>query len=103
MSLPIAYEAAAHLELQLAASEYEAHRKGLGQEFVLEVSAAEQRAAETPRRFMVVRTKGDLVARRVLVNRFPYALVFTVTNKDCRIIAVAHSRRRPQYWRGRLS
>jgi plasmid stabilization system protein ParE len=39
--------------------------------------------------------------RRYFFNRFPYSVIYQVTGDELRIIAVAHQRRRPGYWRGR--
>ena len=33
--------------------------------------------------------------------RFPYSLVYSVREHEMRILAVAHQKRRPFYWRGR--
>jgi len=44
--------------------------------------------------------RGEL--RRVLVRRFPYALIYVVDRDGCLILAVMHLHRLPGYWRGRL-
>ena len=36
--------------------------------------------------------------RRYFLRRFPYSVIYQVTAKELRIIAVAHHRRRPGYW-----
>jgi plasmid stabilization system protein ParE len=41
-------------------------------------------------------------ARRAVRQRFPYLIVFRGTSTGVEIIAVAHGRRRPGYWRGRV-
>jgi len=41
--------------------------------------------------------------RRVVLNRFPYLVVFRETTSEIEVVAVAHGRRRPGYWRERLS
>jgi len=40
-------------------------------------------------------------ARRHMLSRFPYAVVYHVRKDIVLVVAVAHSRRRPGYWRGR--
>lgn len=40
--------------------------------------------------------------RRVLLERFPYAVVFIETEDVVHVIAVAHFRREPSYWRDRV-
>ncbi|MFB3820344.1 MAG: type II toxin-antitoxin system RelE/ParE family toxin, partial [Candidatus Methylomirabilales bacterium] len=39
--------------------------------------------------------------RRVVVARFPYSIVYREDAESIVIVAVAHQRRRPGYWRGR--
>lgn len=39
--------------------------------------------------------------RRLVMRRFPYSVVYTVSADELRILAVAHHSRRPAYWRGR--
>ena len=43
-----------------------------------------------------------LGVRRVFFKRFPYSLFFIELPTRYRVLAVAHSRRRPFYWRGRI-
>ena len=40
--------------------------------------------------------------RKALLDRFPYLVIFRETAKGVEIIAVAHGRRRPGYWRDRV-
>lgn len=44
----------------------------------------------------------DLDVRRVPVSRFPYHLAYLVTPEEIHVLAVAHDRRRPIYWSGRV-
>ena len=39
--------------------------------------------------------------RRVLLRRFPFFVVYRVRGDNVQIVAVAHARRRPGYWRAR--
>ena len=39
--------------------------------------------------------------QRVLLRRFPFFLVYRVRDERVEIVAVAHARRRPGYWRRR--
>jgi plasmid stabilization system protein ParE len=39
--------------------------------------------------------------RRVFLRRFPFFLVYRVRSERVEIVAVAHARRRPGYWRER--
>ncbi|MDD5240681.1 MAG: type II toxin-antitoxin system RelE/ParE family toxin [Sulfuricella sp.] len=39
--------------------------------------------------------------RRFPLRRFPYSLVYQVKLQELRVIALAHQRRRPGYWKDR--
>jgi plasmid stabilization system protein ParE len=39
--------------------------------------------------------------RKFLLRRFPYAVVYRITGSAIQVIAVAHGRRRPSYWKSR--
>lgn len=41
-------------------------------------------------------------ARRYLFPRFPFSLVYVVRGDEVEVVAVAHAKRRPGYWRSRL-
>src|SRR2546428_1437957 len=41
-------------------------------------------------------------ARRYVFPRFPFSLVYRLRGNEVEVIAVAHGRRRPGYWRSRL-
>jgi plasmid stabilization system protein ParE len=43
----------------------------------------------------------DTLTRRVLVPRFPYQVVYRLMSTEIVIVAVAHLKRRPGYWRRR--
>ena len=42
-------------------------------------------------------------ARIVRLRRFPYVVVYLDLTETVQVIAVAHSKRRPNYWRKRLT
>jgi hypothetical protein len=44
----------------------------------------------------------QLLARQCSVGRFPFRLVFIELAEEVRVIAFAHVRRRPGYWRERI-
>ena len=41
----------------------------------------------------------DREYRRLVLERFPYIIVFTYDEVEVRIVAFAHGRRKPGYWR----
>jgi len=44
-----------------------------------------------------------MVIRRALLPRFPYAVIFMDLGEHIRVLAVAHAKRRPGYWLGRVA
>ena len=101
MRLP--FEAEAFAELEAAATHYESERRGYGALFVSEVRRAVERAAELPwSGHRVLRTRRDHDARRFVVRRFPFAVITAIVAGQRAVVAIAHTARRPRYWRDRL-
>ncbi|MFC1707118.1 type II toxin-antitoxin system RelE/ParE family toxin [Planctomycetota bacterium] len=101
MSLPVRLSEEAEADLRAAMEWYDERQPGLGERFLDAVKAALQMVAANPA--IGSRPPGveDRDAKRVLVRRFPYAVVYYLTDQEIRVVAVAHGRRRPGYWRGR--
>ena len=82
---------------------YARQRQGLGEELIDEVEYRIRRAVEMPG---AGRLEPDAPERFALrwynLHRFPYALL--IGNLDTRrvVVAVAHERRKPGYWKRRL-
>lgn len=97
MSLAVEFHPDAQEDLYSAMDWYNAERAGLGNAFVAAVERTAQMAADAP-------LLGSFVGhelRRVLVPAFPYAVIYAVEPHTLWILAVAHFRRRPKYWRDR--
>lgn len=77
---------------------YEAQRAGLGDEFVACLEAVLSTAAQAPNAFPM--SVGEV--RRGLVRRFPYGVFYILDGEAIVVLAVAHARRRPGYWEGRI-
>jgi toxin ParE1/3/4 len=92
----------ADAELQAAAQWYEDRVSGLGERFLNEALAAITEIEKHSHRFSRVpyRTKAEV--RQVLLDHFPYHLIYEVRENECIILAVAHAARRPGYWRNRM-
>ena len=96
-------EPEAKQELAAAALWYEQRREGLGRELLAEVDAVLAAIARSPSRFpLYPRVARELGVRRAAARRFPYAIAFIELPTVVRVLAVAHERRRPGYWVGRL-
>ena len=39
--------------------------------------------------------------RRFPMRKFPYSVIYYVRGEELRVVALAHQRRRPEYWSGR--
>ncbi len=92
----------AEAETREAAAWYEERRPGLGLEFLAAVDDGVQRIRAAPERYSRLETLPDEQAvHRLLLGRFPYAIVYEVAEDEIRILAVAHTRRRPNYWQHR--
>jgi plasmid stabilization system protein ParE len=66
--------------------------------FIRELERAVESVAEAPQRWPLY-VEGT---RRFLLRRFPYSVIYRVKGDALQIVAVAHARRRPGYWRPRL-
>ena len=88
----------AELELIEAAEYYELQVPGLGERFEAEVRRATDLLLDHPE----VGTSADPVLRKLVLNRFPFALYYSVSSDVLRIEVVAHQSRRPGYWRSRF-
>lgn len=97
MTLPVIFHELAEDELNEAAAYYAQARPGLGDAFVAEVQNAVDALAASP----LVGTQIENGVRWWLVRRFPYSVLYRVRDDHIRILAIAHQKRRPFYWRGR--
>lgn len=102
MSTSVRFEDEAESEYRLAGRYYEERREHLGIEFFDVVDATIDHVSEFPRAgALVPRMPADLPVRRRAVTRFPYHVVYLEVSTDIRILAIAHDRRKPGYWKDR--
>ena len=93
----------ASAELEAASQWYEQRRLGLGTSLLAAVEDTVGAIATWPSAGARVEEVGaDLEVRRARIRRFPYHLAYLVTNEVVYVLAVAHDRRRPAFWRARL-
>jgi plasmid stabilization system protein ParE len=81
-----------------AAVWYEQQSPGLGWDFTRVVDACLTEVSRKPMRFPVVRKN----ARRAILRRFPFAVIFVVDDARVEVIACLHARRDPVEWARRL-
>jgi toxin ParE1/3/4 len=89
---------AAREEFLAAADHYDAASPGLGNEFISEVERALSRIAAFPEHDPPY-VSGT---RRVVLRKFPFNVVYFQGSNVIVIVALAHQRKRPFYWRLRL-
>lgn len=95
---PITFHPDADAEVTEAAQFYEARSPGLGWALIEEVQRSLAQIAATPEAYQQI---GKRVRRKPLW-RFPYNLIYAMYPDRIRIVAFAHQKRRPFYWRKRL-
>lgn len=87
---------AEHLE---TVAYYESKRAGLGAIYLTEFEATMTTICGFPSRFPVER-KPDI--QRGKMEKFPFNILFREVSGQVQVLAIAHLRRRPSYWLGRL-
>jgi len=100
----VRFHSAAATEAEEAAAWYSTERPGLGSQF----GAALEDAVSVLMQDTVPSTRyphvpENLNARCIRLKRFPYDVVFVAHADGFVVVAVAHHRRRPGYWKARLA
>jgi plasmid stabilization system protein ParE len=91
------FHPAARAELQDALRWYEERSPVAAMAFASEVESAIHRFADKPLHFPAA----EHGTRRCLLRRFPYSVFYKIRQDSVMVIAVAHQKRRPVYWRDR--
>ena len=94
----VRFHPAARREIRDAFLRYDGEVPGLGNGFLAEVERSIRKITYFPQ--TGTPHLGD--ARRALTRRFPYSIIYTIREAQIIIVAVAHQRRRPDYWLERL-
>ena len=87
----------ADLEVAEAALWYDEQQAGLGERFLAAVETAANAAARSPQ--LCLRVHGNL--RRILVHRFPYALMFRDSDAELLVASCYHLHGDPTDWQSR--
>lgn len=93
--MQIQFHSDAEAELVEAALFYENKVNGLGKSFVTDLQNAVafiQIHPESPPRL------GQFL-RKFILKRFPYSIIYQHDEQDIFILAIAHNKRRPGYWK----
>jgi len=97
VSATVSFHEAAGIEINEAASFYHLEHASLGESFIAEIERAVSHICDYPESCQVI---GGRV-RRMIVRKFPYSVVYSFVDNHVRVLAVAHHRRRPYYWKDR--
>ncbi len=95
---PVRLLRAAQADIRRGAGFYDEQAVGLGSEFVAEVGHALGLLEDHPELGAALR-RG---ARKILVRRFPYLIIYRLSSDGVLILAVGHQRRHPDFWLKRL-
>ena len=97
-SKEVEFHDAASLEFEATFAWYLERSERAAIRFAGEVERAVISIADAPVRFTV----GVSGTRRFLLKRFPFAIIYRELPAIIQIVAVAHARRRPGYWKSRV-
>lgn len=78
---------------------YEDRLAGLGKDYLAAFEATMGRICASPDAFPVVGPSG---LRKAPLPRFPFHVIYRADDQQILVLAIAHQRRRPMYWSGRL-
>ncbi|HEX9973145.1 MAG TPA: type II toxin-antitoxin system RelE/ParE family toxin [bacterium] len=92
------FHPSAKVELNEAIDYYECRQAGLGEEFAKEVYSAIHRVRQYPEAW----PEFSVNTRRCLIRRFPYGVIYQISDNEIVIIAIMHLKREPFYWKNRL-
>jgi toxin ParE1/3/4 len=95
----VRFHPAARVEFLHEVQYYAAISPRLAERFERAVHAAETSAAEAPEAW----PKYAQMTRRVVDRTFKFSLVYMYTEADVYVVAIAPNRRKPGYWKARLS
>ena len=102
MKRRVRISAEAEAELAETARWYDQQRPGLGVDFLRSIGRVVARIEVAPQTGSPVPGVTDADIRRLLVRRFPYHVVYVELPDRIQVLAIAHHRRRPRYWIGRV-
>ena len=97
-SKPYRLHPEAWLEVEGADDWYQKRSLDAATEFVAEISQAIRSIRENPGRWPA-HLYGT---RRFILERFPFSIIYLDTPELVNIVAVAHGKRKPGYWKRRL-
>lgn len=98
-SKPVEYLVAARFDVEESATWYEEKEPGAGERFRAAVELAEQKLRRNP----LFGAPHRRNTRKWRVRRFPHSIIYREETGLILIVAVAHGKRRENYWEHRLA
>jgi plasmid stabilization system protein ParE len=95
----VAFHPDASAEYATAFLWYSARGTTIAPNFEREIDRAVRLISQNPLRW----PKFDEQRRCLIVRKFPYSVIYEMHGNDVVILAVAHAKRRPYYWRERAA
>lgn len=95
---PVIIHSEAREELDSAIAYYEEQKAGLGLNFLSEVEEALGKIQQNPNLGESYKVFG---LRRYVIQRFPFLIFYAEFQEFIWVVAIAHGKRRPDYWRRR--
>ena len=103
MTIPVRPNAEAEQEFRYYIHWYERESAGLGDRLWLDIQAAIDLISSHPAIGEAIhRLRVRETVRRVPLRHFPFLLVYREHPDHLEIVALAHTSRKPRYWRRRL-
>ena len=96
--MKVEFHPAASEELLENAAYYEEQIPGLGERFIFEAERIAGVLGDQPE----IGQRLGGIYRRILLVRFPFSLIYSIESNGIWIVAVAHHRRLPGYWKERI-
>ena len=84
----------------MVAEFYEGERLGFGHDFLREVDSIFSLFCQHP--YLGQSIDGHPGLRGFQLKRFPYRVIYSLTNDKVTVLAVTHQRRQPEIWRNRV-
>jgi len=97
--LRLVFRPEAQRELLEAQAWYESRAIGLGFEFARAVDAAVEKALRLPLAFPRIEAE----FRHVIIRKFPYSIIYHVSESELVVVSCFHHRRRPNSWLSNVS
>jgi toxin ParE1/3/4 len=97
MRYSVRFHPDAEVEMNEAAEFLDLECAGLGEDFLDDLQHALDLVGSNPGIAPVAKGR----ARKKVLRKFPYSIIYSAVGTEIRILAVMHHRRRPFYWHRR--